>query len=157
MFSVSNFADNDDVMVKNKLGAFKVIEYVRELSLTPSEAQTAYYSSKMNIRKRQVICDVSQSSIILQAGAMQWTVGNVNATTGVKGVGDFFSKTMRGAVTKESAIKPEYTGDGLLVLEPTYQHILLLDMDDWNHSIVLDDGLFLACEASLKPPIVKLS
>lgn len=157
MFSVSNFADNDDVMVKNKLGAFKVIEYVRELSLTPSEAQTAYYSSKMNIRKRQVICDVSQSSIILQAGAMQWTVGNVNATTGVKGVGDFFSKTMRGAVTKESAIKPEYTGDGLLVLEPTYQHILLLDMDDWNHSIVLDDGLFLACEASLKQKAVMRS
>lgn len=150
MFKVSNFADNDDVIIKNELGSFKVIEYIRELSLTPIEAQAAYFASKMNVRKRQVVCDVSQANITLQAGAMQWTVGNVNATTGVKGVGDFFSKTVRGAVTKESAIKPEYTGEGLLVLEPTYQHILLLNVSEWDNSIVLDDGLFLACESTLQ-------
>lgn len=81
---------------------------------------------------------------------MQWTVGNVNATTGVKGVGDLFGKAIRGKVSGESAIKPEYTGDGLLVLEPTYRHILLLDLADWNGAIVLDDGLFLACDARIK-------
>lgn len=47
-------------------------------------------------------------------------------------------------------IKPEYTGDGTLVLEPTYKHIILLDLDEWGNSIVLDDGLFLACESTLK-------
>ncbi|MGX4685423.1 AIM24 family protein [Vagococcus sp. JNUCC 83] len=150
MFKVSNFWDNDDVVVKNELGAFKVIEYVKDLSLTPQEAQTAYFSSKMNVRKRQVICDVAQTNITLQAGAMQWVVGDVSATTGVKGVGDFFSKTVRGAVTKESAIKPEYTGKGLLVLEPTYKYIILLDVSQWDNSIVLDDGLFLACDSKLK-------
>lgn len=150
MFKVSNFWDNDDVVVKNELGAFKVIEYVKDLSLTPQEAQTAYFSSKMNVRKRQVICDVAQTNITLQAGAMQWVVGDVSATTGVKGVGDFFSKTVRGAVTKESAIKPEYTGKGLLVLEPTYKYIILLDVSQWDNSIVLDDGLFLACDSRLK-------
>lgn len=81
---------------------------------------------------------------------MQWTVGNVNATTGVKGVGDFFGKALRGQVSGESAIKPEYTGDGILVLEPTYKHILLIDLDEWGNSIVLDDGLFLACDSRLK-------
>ena len=100
----------------------------------------------MCIRDR-VICDVNQANITLQAGAMQWTVGNVNATTGVKGVGDFFGKAVRGKATGESAIKPEYTGNGILVLEPTYKHILLVDLKDWNGSIVLDDGLFLACDA----------
>ena len=53
-------------------------------------------------------------------------------------------------MTGESAIKPEYTGTGTLVLEPTYKHVLLLDVADWGGSIVLDDGLFLACEATLK-------
>lgn len=57
---------------------------------------------------------------------------------------------MRGAVTKESAIKPEYTGKGLLVLEPTYKYIILLDVSQWDNSIVLDDGLFLACDSGLK-------
>lgn len=157
MFKVSNFWDNDDVIVKNELGPFKVIEYVKDLSLTPQEAQNAYYSSKMNVRKRQVICDVGQTNITLQAGAMQWTVGDVSATTGVKGVGDFFSKTVRGAVTKESAIKPEYTGKGLLVLEPTYKYLILLDVSEWNNSIVLDDGLFLACDSGLKHKVIMRS
>ena len=88
---------------------------------------------------------------------MQWTVGNVNATTGVKGVGDFFGKAVRGKATGESAIKPEYTGNGILVLEPTYKHILLVDLKDWNGSIVLDDGLFLACDARLKHKAVMRS
>ncbi|WP_462259422.1 AIM24 family protein [Vagococcus teuberi] len=57
---------------------------------------------------------------------------------------------MRGAVTKESAIKPEYTDKGLLVLEPTYKYIILLDVSQWDNSIVLDDGLFLACDSGLK-------
>lgn len=111
----------------------------------------------MNVRKRQVICDVAKSNITLQAGAMQWTVGDVNATTGVKGVGDLFGKALRGSVTGESAIKPEYTGNGTLVLEPTYKHILLIDTADWGGSVVLDDGLFLACESKLKHKAVARS
>ena len=149
MFKVSNFTDNDDVRVINELGPFKVIEYQKDLSVMPHEALSAYFCNKMNVKKRQVVCNVSQSDIILQAGAMQWTVGDVKATTGVKGVGDFFGKAIRGSVTGESAIKPEYTGSGLLVLEPTYKHILLIDLSTWGGSIVLDDGLFLACEGSL--------
>lgn len=111
----------------------------------------------MNVRKRQVICDLSKANITLQAGAMQWMAGNVNATTGLKGVGDFFGKAVRGKVTGESAVKPEYTGNGVLVLEPTYRHILLIDLADWNGSIVLDDGLFLACDSKLKQKAVMRS
>ncbi len=157
MFQISNFTQNDDVRTLDTLGAFSVIEYQKDLSVMPGDAQLAYYCNAMNVRKRQVICDVSKSNITTQAGAMQWTVGNVNATTGVKGVGDLFSKALRGSVTGESAIKPEYTGNGILVLEPTYKHILLVDVGQWNGSIVLDDGLFLACESSLKHKAVARS
>lgn len=150
MYKISNLIDNDDIRVVDELGPFTVIEYLRDLSVAPSYAQTAYYCNEMNVRKRQVICDLSKGNVTIQAGAMQWMVGNVNATTGIKGVGDFFSKAMRGKVTGESAIKPEYTGNGTLVLEHTYRHLILLDVRDWNGSIVLDDGLFLACDSSLK-------
>ena len=157
MYTINNFTNNDDIRIVNQLGAFTVIEYIRDLSVMPSESLLAYYCNEMNVRKRQVICDLKEANITLQAGAMQWTVGNVNATTSVKGVGDLFGKALRGSVTGESAIKPEYTGDGTLVLEPTYKHILLVDLDDWNGSIVLDDGLFLACDASLKHKAVPRS
>ena len=149
MFYINNLTNNDDVKTIASLGAFSVIEYQRDLSVMPSTAQTAYYCNAMNVRKRQVLCDLRQSNVTVQAGAMQWSAGNVNATTGIKGVGDLLGKAVRGKVTGESAIKPEYTGDGLLVLEPTYKHILLVDVAEWG-SIVLDDGLFLACESSLQ-------
>lgn len=157
MFHISNFTNNDDIQILSNLGPFTVIEYLRDLSVTPSDAQTAYFCNAMNVRKRQVICDTSKANVTVQAGAMQWMVGNVHATTGVKGVGDFFGKAVRGKVTGESAIKPEYTGDGILVLEPTYKHLLLVDLADWNGSIVLDDGLFLACDSKLKHKAVMRS
>ena len=157
MFAIKNFTDNDDVRVLGSMGPFTVVEYLKDLSVTPSTAMTAYYCNEMNVRKRQVICDLSKANITLQAGAMQWMAGNVNATTGLKGVGDFFGKAVRGKVTGESAVKPEYTGNGVLVLEPTYRHILLIDLADWNCSIVLDDGLFLACDSKLKQKAVMRS
>lgn len=157
MFAIKNFTDNDDVRVLGSMGPFTVVEYLKDLSVTPSTAMTAYYCNEMNVCKRQVICDLSKANITLQAGAMQWMAGNVNATTGLKGVGDFFGKAVRGKVTGESAVKPEYTGNGVLVLEPTYRHILLIDLADWNGSIVLDDGLFLACDSKLKQKAVMRS
>lgn len=157
MYTINNFTNNDDIKTLASKGAFTVIEYQRDLSVSPTYAATAYFCNQMNVRKRQVVVDVSKSNVTVQAGAMQWTVGNVNATTGVKGVGDFFGKAIRGSVTGESAIKPEYTGNGTLVLEPTYKHILLVDVADWNGSIVLDDGLFLACESTLQHKAVMRS
>lgn len=157
MYQISNFMDNDDVKTLASAGPFSVIEYVRDLSVMPSSATVAYFSSQMNVRKRQVVCDLSKASVTIQAGAMQWMLGNVNATTGIKGVGDLFGKAVRGKVTGESAIKPEYTGDGLLVLEPTYKHLILMDAADWGGSVVLDDGLFLACDSRLKHKAVMRS
>jgi uncharacterized protein (AIM24 family) len=157
MFKIKNFEDNNDVKIVEELGAFKVVEYLKDLSVDHLTAQAAYYASEMNVRRRQLVCDVSLSDITVQSGAMQWMVGNVSATTGLKGVGDFLGKALRGKVTNESAIKPEYTGTGKLVLEPTYKHILLIDVDDWNGSIVIEDGLFLACDSELNHKAVMKS
>ncbi len=158
MFKINNFVNNDDIDIIAEKGAFQVAQYKRDLSVSPATAMNAYFCDEMNIRKRQVICDLSKTTgIICQSGAMQWTVGNVNATTGVKGAGDFLGKLVKGKVTGESAIKPEYVGDGILVLEPTYRHIILLDTSAWNGRVVLDDGLFLACDASIKQKLVARS
>lgn len=149
MYQINQLFGNPNIKTLAAKGAFSVVEYQSDLSVDPASAQLAYFAKEMNVRKRQVVCDLSRSPLTVQAGAMQWSVGRVEAVTGIKGVGDFFGKAFRGSVTGESAIKPEYTGDGILVLEPTYKHILLMDVADWNGSIVLDDGLFLACESSL--------
>lgn len=157
MFTLNNFQDNDDINQIAQLGPFQVIEYVRDLSVFPTNAQQAYYASKMNVRRRQVVCDLSVSPVTVQGGAMQWMAGNVNATTGVKGVGDLFGKAIKGSVTGEGAIKPEYKGDGVLVLEPTYKHILLEDLSTWNGKITVEDGMFMACDSRVKQKAVMRS
>lgn len=157
MFKVYNLFEGSNINIKDEKGPFQVIEYKQDKSVTPSSAVDAYYCSQMNVRKRQLVCNVGKSNIILQAGAMQWTVGNVNATTGVKGVGDLVGKAFRGKVTGESAIKPEYKGNGLLVTEPTYKHLILMSTNEWGGGVVLDDGLFLASEGSLQQKTVMRS
>ena len=136
MYQISNFTDNDDVKILSELGAFKIIEYQRDLSVSPQTAVTAFFSAQMNIKKRQLVCDLSKAKVTIQAGSMQWMLGNVNATTGIKGVGDFLGKAVRGKVSGESAIKPEYTGDGILVLEPTYKYLILMNAADWGGGVV---------------------
>lgn len=156
MYRISNFLEQqDDIQIVDQKGAFQIVQWLRDLSVMPWTAQTAYFSDKMNVRRRQLAIDVSKAPIKLSPGAMQWTVGDVRVKTGVKGVTDFFGKVAKGAITQEGAVKPEYSGTGMLVTEPTYQHILLIDLNDWNGSIVLDDGLFLACYASIKDSLQK--
>ncbi len=149
-FRIYNLEENDDVKVIAQAGQFKVIQWDRDLSVNPQSAQMAYFSAQMDVRRRQLTADLDgRVGVTLQAGAMQWTVGSVRATTGVKGVGDLMGKMFRSAVSQDSAIKPEYTGVGKLVCEPTWSHILLVDTAKWGGSVVLNDGLFLACDSTL--------
>lgn len=151
MFKIYNYEDNDDVQVVGRLGQFHILEWKRDLSVTPATAQIAYFASAMNVRRRQLVAAVDpQHPVTLQSGAMQWTAGDVTATTGVTSVGNLLGKMVRSAVSSESAIKPEYRGNGTLVCEPTFNHLLLVDMKNWGGSIVLDDGLFLACDGGIR-------
>ena len=52
---VRNFLDNDDVKVIAEQGAFKVIEWQRDLSVGYSDAVAAYFASEMNVRRRQLV------------------------------------------------------------------------------------------------------
>lgn len=156
---VRNFLDNDDVKVIAEQGAFKVVEWQRDLSVSHADAMSAYFASVMNVRRRQLVCTLNgQNGVTTQAGAMQWTMGNVQATSGIKGVGDFVGKWARGAVTGESAVKPEYVGQGTLVLEPTWKHILLLDnVQHMGGDTVVNDGFFYACDSTIKHTAVPVS
>ena len=138
------------------VGNFHILEYTHDASVSPTSAVNEYFMGKMNVRRRQVLIEIDKDhSAVIQAGAMQWMGGHVETTTGVKGIGDLFGKALKGAVTKESAVKPEYIGDGYLVLEPTYKHIILQDISSWGPvGMTIEDGMFLACDSRVKRDIV---
>ena len=148
--------ENENKKIVSQLGNFSVLEYLKDLSVAPSNALTQYYMSEMGVRKRQVIYQLNggKSSVVLQAGSMQWMAGNVTATTGIKGVGDLFGKVVKSAVTKETTIKPEDVGNGVVALEPTYKYIILQDVASWGEKgMTIEDGMFLACDGTVKHKI----
>ena len=131
-------------------GIFSVVEYERDLSVSPEIAQTAYFASQMGTRKRQLVANIGDSGVITQKGAMQLMLGDIDAVTDITGAGDLLKKVVGGKVTGESAIKPKYTGKGTLILEPTFRYIILEDLRDWDSELVIEDGMFLACEDNVE-------
>lgn len=153
MVTCKNLFENKNIEIIESKGDVKVIEYKKDLSVTTSNAMASYFASEMNVRKRQVLIELKGNSYTISAGAMQWTAGSVKMSADVKGIGDLLGKAISSKVTKESTIKPKYQGDGLLMLEPTYKHILIEDVSEWD-GMVLDDGLFLACESKVQQKVV---
>ena len=147
---------NENRKYAKSIGNFHVLEYVQDASVSPMNAMNEYFMSKMHVRRRQVVIDIDKDhSAVIQAGSMQWMGGNVQATSGVKGIGDFLGKALKGAVTKETAVKPEYVGEGCLVLEPTYKYIILADVGKWGSAgMTIEDGMFLACDSNVKSKVV---
>lgn len=152
---IENLQNENRKFIKT-LDNFHVLEYLQDASVSPFNAQMEYFMSKMNVRRRQVVIDIDKNhSAVIQAGAMQWMGGHVEASSGVKGIGDLFGKAIKSAVTKETAVKPEYSGEGYLVLEPTYKYIILKDIAEWGVSgMTIEDGMFLACDSNAQSKVV---
>ena len=152
-----NNINNENRKVIQQLGHFSVVEYVKDSSVNISNAQVEYFMGKMGVRRRQVLIGLHGTSVKVQAGSMQWVAGQVNVSSGVKGVGDLIAKKFKSSVTKESAVKPVYAGNGLLMLEPTYKFILLIDVASWGSGVTIEDGMFLACDSTVQEQIVSRS
>lgn len=146
--------ENSNRKITNTLGNFSVLEYNRDISVSSSNAITEYFMAEMGVHRRQVVINMTGlNTAILQAGAMQWMAGNIKMTTDVKGVGDLMGKMFKSSVTKETAIKPKYSGNGILVLEPTYKYIILKEVSEWQSGLVVEDGMFLACDGTVNQGI----
>ena len=141
--------------VANRVGRFSVLEYDRDVSVNPLSAQVEYFCSKMNYKKRQLVATMDpKTGVILQAGAMQMMVGDIQMTSNIKGVGDFAKKLIGSKVTGESASKPLYKGTGTVLCEPTYKYLIIENLADWGGAMTIDDGLFLACEDTAQLKVV---
>lgn len=151
MFKINNLANQKGHVITEQKGIFSVLEHNMDYSVSPDNCEREYFMSQMNVKRRQVVCQLNGSvGLTLQAGAMQYMVGDVQVTTGVKGVGDLFGKAIRSSLTKESAVKPEYKGAGILITEPTYKYLIVEDVGTWEGGLVMEDGMFLACENTVR-------
>lgn len=155
MVVMKNVLDNKNIEVTESKGCFSVIQHKSDRSNSPSGAMREYFMGKMGLNKRQVLCKLENSSVKVQAGAMQWMSGAIESQTGITGAGQLAKNFFKSVVTKESTVKPIYSGSGLLMLEPSYNYILLEDVETWGpKGIVLTDGMFLACDTSIQEKVI---
>lgn len=149
---INNLFSNDDIEVVESNDAYgvQILQYKRDLSVMPHEATQAYFAARMGCCKREATIKMNNASWTLSAGAMHWMCGNIEVKTDIKGVGDMFGKMLSSKVTGETAVKPVYQGSGLLVLEPTYKHLIVEPIANWGGYMTMNDGLFLACSGDCK-------
>lgn len=126
----------------------EIMEYQKLLGLTSTTmAQSVYFMEKQNIRVRQIALYLNNEKVTIEKGAMSYFQGNIQMVSGVT-VANALGRLVRGAVTGEKMSQPEYTGTGLLVLEPSFKHFLVLQLAP-GESIIVDDGMFYCAQGSV--------
>ena len=126
----------------------EVLEYEKLLGISnPSMAQQVYFMEQQHIRVRQIALYLNNEKVTIEKGAMSYFQGDIKMVSGVT-IGNALGRFVRGAVTGEQTAQPEYSGTGLLVLEPSFKHFLILELAD-RESIIIDDGMFYCSQGSV--------
>ena len=130
MYSAVGTRENIKIIDSAEYGGVKieVMEYQHLFGSTgTSAAMDLYFMEKQNIRARQVAVYLSNDMVTVEPGAMSYFRGPLEMVSGVT-AGNALGRLFSGAVTGEAAAQPEYRGSGMLVLEPSFNHFLILQL-----------------------------
>lgn len=145
MVNILNMENNENIVVSDEKENFQVIEYKFSYDAkNKEEAVNNYFLSRSKYLKKQLLITLNNSSVCINAKSMIYMAGDIKIKTNVKNVGDLIGKTLSGKFTGEDSMKPRYIGNGYLMLQHTYKHIILEEMQE-DVGIVVSDGMFLAC------------
>lgn len=134
--------------MKNE-STFQILEYD---SLDGSkDLNTAFRLGLMknsNIKLRQVRLILNDSAVKIESGALSYMKGNLEIETKTGGVVGIGKKFFQSKVTGESMFKPVIKGTGEVFLESSFSYFTLIELED--EEIIVDDGLFYACEEEIE-------
>lgn len=126
----------------------EVMEYQKLLGSTnTNSAIDLYYMEKQNMRARQIAIYLNNDAVTIEPGAMSYFKGRIEMVSGVT-VGNALGRVFSSITTGEQVAQPEYRGTGYVILEPSFKHFLLLDLD--NEDIIVDKGMFYCAQKSVQ-------
>lgn len=141
---------NVEIIDSSQTQSFKVdvMQYNKLLGASNAYmAETMFYMDRQNIKVRQVAVYLNNDSVKVEPGAMSYFQGNIQMVSGVT-IGNAIGRFFTGAVTGEAAAQPEYTGTGVVVLEPSFKHFIVLELQQ-NEQVIVDKGMFYAAQGSV--------
>lgn len=133
----------------------EVMEYQKLMGSTrTNSAVDLYYMEKQNMRARQIAVYLNNDKVSIEPGAMSYFKGQIEMVSGVT-AGNVLGRVFSSATTGEGVAQPEYRGTGLLVLEPSFKHFILLNME--KEDIIVDKGMFYCAQGGIdvKPVMMK--
>lgn len=110
-------------------------------------ASKLYFMTQQNMKVRQVAIYLNNETCKIEPGAMSYFQGKLEMVSGVT-AGNFLGRALTGAITGEKMAQPEYKGTGMLVLEPTFRHIMLLELGD-DYKVIVDKGMFYGAQGTV--------
>lgn len=126
----------------------EVMEYQKFLGMSDIRmAQSLFFMEQQNMKVRQLVAHIENDAIKIEPGAMSYYQGKLNMISGVSGT-NFIGKALKGMVTGEKMARPEYSGTGIVVLEPSFRHFLPLTLDK-GEEIIVDKGMFYLTSKSV--------
>lgn len=155
MLSAVGTRENVKIVQSFESGGLKVeiLEYQKLLGINDmSMAQRVFFMEKQNIKVRQIALYLNKETVTIEKGAMSYFQGNIDMVSGVT-LGNAIGKMFKASVTGEQMAQPKYSGTGLLVLEPSFRHFLVLQLEP-KESIIVDDGMFYCAQGSVKVEMV---
>lgn len=141
---------NIEVIEKDENGGLRIeiLEYKSLMgSKGPGGAQQLYFMGKQGVCARQIALYLQNDSVTIEAGAMSYMQGDLEMVSGLT-PGNVARKVLGGMVTGEKAAKPVYKGSGLLVLEPSFKHFLVLNLD--RDDLIVDKGMFYCAQSGVE-------
>ena len=105
---------------------FEVIAYDSlEGAQNVETAMGLFFANQVGLKMKQVRIKLNNSAVKTEAGALYYYKGNIQSKSNIGGV------------------KPTYSGSGEILLEPSYKHYIIMELND--ESIIVDKGMFYCC------------
>ncbi len=103
-------------------------------------ARGQFYMQKSGVTLKFVRVKLGGGKLTTESGALYYLKGRIDSHVPTGGVGGVARRLFNSALTQERAFNPEYTGNGEVVLEPSFGHYILLELS--NESFIVDKGLY---------------
>lgn len=128
---------------------FQILEYESLEGATDVETALGLNIIRENgIKLKQIRIVLEDSSVIIEPGALSYMKGDIRISSKTGGVFGLGKKIISSKLTGETVFKPTYSGSGEIFLEPSFGNFALIELED--DEIIVDDGLFFACEGSVE-------
>ena len=105
-----------------------------------SSSHDLYYINKSGVTLKFVRIILNGGIATTESGALYYSRGKIKNSVPVGGITGFAKKLIKSSLSKEKAVKPQYSGAGEIILEPSFSHFILLRLD--NESFIADRGIY---------------